>query len=55
MSEDVLFSASARRRPFFQAGAVRALFDAHLSGRADHGGRLWLMLMLELWCARFLG
>ena len=55
MSEDVLFSASARRRPFFEAGAVRALFDAHVSGRADHGGRLWLMLMLELWCARFLG
>ena len=55
MSEDVLFSASARRRPFFEAGAVPALFDAHVSGRADHGGRLWLLLMLELWSTRFLG
>ena len=40
MAEDALFSVSARRRPFFEAWAVRALFDAHLSGRADHGGRL---------------
>jgi asparagine synthase (glutamine-hydrolysing) len=54
MSEDVLFSASARRRPFFEAVSVRALFDAHVSGRADHGGRVWLLLMLELGCARFL-
>ena len=55
MAEDVLFSSAARRRPFFEAGAVRALFDAHVSGRADHSARLWLLLMLELWCARFLG
>ena len=55
MSEDVLFSAAARGRPFFDPAAVRALFDTHVSGRADHGGRLWLLLMLELWCERFLG
>jgi asparagine synthase (glutamine-hydrolysing) len=25
------------------------LLDDHVSGRADHGHRLWCLLMLELW------
>jgi len=28
---------------------VRALFDEHVAGRADHGHPLWLLLTLELW------
>jgi asparagine synthase (glutamine-hydrolysing) len=29
--------------------AVRSLLEQHLSGRADHGNRLWLLLNAELW------
>jgi asparagine synthase (glutamine-hydrolysing) len=36
-------------RDFFRRGAVRSLFDEHLSGRRDHGFKLWALLMLEMW------
>jgi asparagine synthase (glutamine-hydrolysing) len=53
MLEDALFSAQARARPFFRESAVRGLFDEHLAGR-DRSNQLWALLMLELWCRRFL-
>jgi asparagine synthase (glutamine-hydrolysing) len=30
-------------------GAIDALLQSHLSGRADHGNRLWLLINAELW------
>jgi asparagine synthase (glutamine-hydrolysing) len=36
-------------RGWFRADAVQGLLDEHESGRADHGHRLWCLLMLELW------
>jgi len=36
-------------RGWFSGDAVRRLLDEHESGRADHGHRLWCLLMLELW------
>jgi asparagine synthase (glutamine-hydrolysing) len=36
-------------RGWFRADAVTRLLGEHESGRADHGHRLWCLLMLELW------
>jgi asparagine synthase (glutamine-hydrolysing) len=34
---------------FFRAAAVRALWDAHQSGRENHAMRLWALLVFEVW------
>lgn len=46
---DVLLDPRALRRGILDGGAVRSLLDEHGSGRANHGGRIWELLFLELW------
>jgi len=46
---DLLLDARARQRGRFRPAAVERLLDEHRSGAADHGHRLWCLLMLELW------
>jgi asparagine synthase (glutamine-hydrolysing) len=36
-------------RGWFRAAALEQLLDEHAAGRADHGHRLWTLVMLELW------
>ena len=45
LARDVL----ASDRGWFRPREVQRLLDEHESGRADHGHRLWCLLMLELW------
>jgi len=52
--EDVLLSPSALGRGFFDPAAVRALVRSHGHGLRDRSAQLWALLMLELWCRRFL-
>ena len=52
MLEDA--AGTLERRGVFEAAEVRRLVSGHLSGAADHGARLWLLLVFELWARRFL-
>jgi asparagine synthase (glutamine-hydrolysing) len=46
---DVLLGERARARGQLRPAAVERLLREHAEGRADHGHRLWCLLMLELW------
>lgn len=46
---DLLTSGRFRNRGYMRPGFVDLMLDRHLSGREDHGTRLWNLLMLELW------
>ena len=39
----------SRDRGYFRLEAVRRLLDDHVAGRADHGFRLWALVVLEAW------
>jgi asparagine synthetase B (glutamine-hydrolysing) len=45
----VLLTGRLEARGIFSRSALEALWDEYRSGRRDHAGRLWSVLMLELW------
>jgi asparagine synthase (glutamine-hydrolysing) len=49
LAGDLLLGERARERGWFRPSAVERLLADHESRRADHGHRLWCLLMLELW------
>jgi asparagine synthase (glutamine-hydrolysing) len=49
LAADALLDERARARGQLRPAAVQRLLDDHAEGRADHGHRLWCLLMLELW------
>ena len=53
LAGDVLLGPAARGRGQFRPAAVEALLTEHSSGSADHGARIWALLMLELWQRRY--
>ncbi len=50
----VLLDRSSLERGLFNESTVRRLIEQHRDGQQDHAYRLWSLLMLELWCARYL-
>lgn len=50
----VLTDPRTRARGYFDPGRVEAMLRDHTDDRADHGYRLWVLLILELWHRRFI-
>jgi asparagine synthase (glutamine-hydrolysing) len=43
------------RHGLFRAGAIQQVLDAHYCGTANHGSRIWNLLMLQLWWEEYVG
>ncbi len=48
-ARDVLLDPVARERGMFRTDHVERLLDEHAAHVQDHSGRIWTLLMLELW------
>ena len=53
LGNDLLFGPSARARDLFRADTLRAWLRGDGSLLPRHGGKLWLVLTLELWLRSF--
>jgi asparagine synthase (glutamine-hydrolysing) len=51
----ILLEPLTLQRGYFRAEAIRGVLDEHFSGRRDHSGILWMLLIFELWHRNFLG
>jgi asparagine synthase (glutamine-hydrolysing) len=51
---DVLLSAKARQRGYFEPRFVERLVREHVSSRRDHALRLWGLVVFELWHREYL-
>jgi asparagine synthase (glutamine-hydrolysing) len=51
---DVLLSAPARHRGYFEPRFVERLVREHLAARRDHTLRLWALVVFELWHRQYL-
>ena len=54
MLDDLVLGPRLAARGIFSPPALRRLCDEHQSQRADHGHKLWNLMVLELWARRFL-
>ena len=52
--QTVLLEPRTAQRGYFNAPAVRKLLNEHLQGRRVHSGRIWRLLMFELWHRNYL-
>jgi asparagine synthase (glutamine-hydrolysing) len=50
----VLLEPRTLQRGYFNPHGVRRLLDEHFSGRRIHSGRIWRLLMFELWHRNYL-
>ena len=50
----VLLESRTMQRGYFNPAGVSLLLDEHFRGRRDNSGRIWRLLMFELWHRNFL-
>ncbi len=50
----ILLEPRTLQRGYFRAEAIRGVLDEHFTGRRDHAGVLWMLLVFELWHRNFL-
>lgn len=53
-TNEFLNDSSIKRRGFFKAEYVRRLINEHAHSEVDNSHKLWLIMILEIWCRRFL-
>jgi asparagine synthase (glutamine-hydrolysing) len=51
---EILLEPRTLQRGYFNPGPIRALLEEHFQGRRDNSGKIWLLLMFELWHRNFL-
>jgi asparagine synthase (glutamine-hydrolysing) len=52
-ARQILLDGQTHRRGYFSPERVEQLLSLHASGQADHGHRIWALLVLELWHRQF--
>jgi asparagine synthase (glutamine-hydrolysing) len=50
---ETLTDRTALGRGYFEKKAVQRMIDEHISGRRDHSGTLWQLMVFELWNRNF--
>ena len=53
-SQDILMSEKCINREYFKKESVKNMLDEHMSGKVNHGSRIWSLLNLELWHRMFI-
>jgi asparagine synthase (glutamine-hydrolysing) len=53
-AHDLLFSAQTAHRGYVRRETVAGLWDEHQRGRRDHSGKIWALMVLELWLREYL-
>lgn len=51
---EFLNDPSIKRRGFFKVEYVKRLLDEHARGSTDNSHKIWLIMVLEIWCRKFL-
>jgi asparagine synthase (glutamine-hydrolysing) len=51
---DILGSPRTRQRGYFNPAFVDRVLTEHLDGKRDHAGRLWQLLVFELWHRQYI-
>ena len=54
LAYDILLDPRSVQRGYFDMGFVKKMLDEHISGKIDHGYRIWALLNLELWHRMFI-
>ncbi|PHR94614.1 MAG: asparagine synthase (glutamine-hydrolyzing) [Blastopirellula sp.] len=53
-ARDIILDPQAIDRGYFQRQSLETMLEDHISGRWNHGDRIWSLVCLELWHKRFI-